>query len=105
MAEKQWYFKFDPATKEFIPGAVFTDEQPENSTTVDPALSNYIDAKWDGSAWTGTKTYEQFFKEQKEQQQSTPDPYQQQISTVANQLLKQNITLSQRVAVLEKEAK
>ncbi|GAO99825.1 hypothetical protein [Fructobacillus ficulneus] len=105
MAEKQWYFKFDPATKEFIPGAVFTEEQPDNSTTVDPATSGYIEPTWNGSAWTGTVTREQWVQQQQAQQQSTPDPYQQQISTVANQLLKQNITLSQRVAVLEKEAK
>ncbi|CAK1241418.1 hypothetical protein [Fructobacillus cardui] len=105
MSEKQWYFKFDPTTKEFIPGAVFEEEQPDNSTTVDPATSGYIDPTWNGSAWTGTKTYEQFLQEQKEQQQATPDPYQQQLSTIANQLLKQNIALSQRVSALEKETK
>ncbi|CAK1254422.1 hypothetical protein [Fructobacillus cardui] len=90
MAEKQWYFKFDPATKEFIPGAVFTDEQPENSTTVDPATSEYIDAKWDGSAWTGTVTREQWLQQQQSQQTQVPD-VQKQIADLYVRVLNQEL--------------
>ncbi|MFC4761023.1 hypothetical protein [Fructobacillus durionis] len=32
-----WYFKYDEATKELVPGAVNADTQPANSTAVDPA--------------------------------------------------------------------
>lgn len=34
--EKKFYFLFDENTKEFIPGAVYAEEQPANSTAVDP---------------------------------------------------------------------
>lgn len=98
------YFKFDPETKALIPGVIMSDTQPENSTTVDP-VSFFGPSIWDEKTQTWGITYDEYKKQNPEKFEVQIDPYQQQLSTIANQLLKQNIALSQRVDVLEKEAK
>ncbi|KMK53311.1 hypothetical protein FEFB_09850 [Fructobacillus sp. EFB-N1] len=101
----QWYFKFNPTTFEFIPGAIQSDEQPENTTTVEPT-GFYGLPKWNQStnSWTGN-SMDDYLAEQKANAKQQVDTQQQQLNTIANQLLKQNIALSQRVSALEKEAK
>lgn len=105
MAEKQWYFKFDPQSLEFIPGAIFADEQPDNTTNVEP--TGLMNPKWNAStnSWTG-QSVNDYLAEQKTSQKTNVNSVQQQLSTIANQFLQQNIALTKRVAELEaKEAK
>lgn len=103
--EKKWFFKFDPQTFEFVPGAILSEEQPENTTTVEPT-GFYGLPKWNPStnSWTG-QSIENYLAEQRDNAKQQINPQQQQLNTIANQLLKQNIALSQRVSALEKEAK
>ncbi|NLS38291.1 hypothetical protein GHU05_05025, partial [Fructobacillus tropaeoli] len=67
----KWYFKYDPQTYAFIPGAVH--EKVENSTDVEP--SGLVDPVWSPStnSWTG-KTYDEFLKEQQANQPTVVDP-------------------------------
>ncbi|MBS9336400.1 MULTISPECIES: hypothetical protein [Fructobacillus] len=103
--EKKWYFKYDPQTFEFIPGAILAEEQPENTTDIEPT-GFYGLPKWNPStnSWTG-QSIGDYLAEQKANAKQQLDPQQQQLNTIANQLLKQNIALSQRVSALEREAK
>ncbi|MBS9334992.1 hypothetical protein LQZ24_05865 [Fructobacillus sp. M1-13] len=101
----QWYFKYNPNTFEFIPGAIRAEEQPENTTDIEPT-GFYGLPKWNPStnSWTG-QSIGDYLAEQKANAKQQLDPQQQQLNTIANQLLKQNIALSQRVSALEREAK
>ncbi|CAK1232358.1 unnamed protein product [Fructobacillus tropaeoli] len=99
----KWYFKYDPQTYAFIPGAVH--EKVENSTDVEP--SGLIDPIWSPStnSWTG-KTYDEFLKEQQANQPTVVDPNQQALSMTANALLARLIEQDKRISELEsKEAK
>ena len=98
----KWYFKFDPQTYAFISGAVH--EQVDNSTEIEP--TGLINPVWNPStnSWTGQSMVD-YLAEQKANAKQQVDTQQQQLNTIANQLLKQNIALSQRVSALEKEAK
>lgn len=103
--EKKWYFKYNPQTFEFIPGAILAEKQPENTTDIEPT-GFYGLPKWNPStnSWTG-QSIGDYLAEQKANAKQQLDPQQQQLNTIANQLLKQNIALSQRVSALEREAK
>ncbi|CAK1248264.1 unnamed protein product [Fructobacillus fructosus] len=103
--EKKWYFKYNPQTFEFIPGSILAEEQPENTTDIEPT-GFYGLPKWNPStnSWTG-QSIGDYLAEQKANAKQQLDPQQQQLNTIANQLLKQNIALSQRVSALEREAK
>jgi hypothetical protein len=98
----KWYFKYDPQTYAFIPGAVH--EQVDNSTEIEP--SGLINPVWNPAtnSWTG-QSIGNYLAEQRDNAKQQINPQQQQLNTIANQLLKQNIALSQRVSALEKEAK
>lgn len=99
----KWYFKYDPQTYAFIPGAVH--EKVENSTDVEP--SGLIDPIWspNTNSWTG-KNYDEFLKEQQANQPTVVDPNQQALSMTANALLKRLIEQDKRITELEsKEAK
>lgn len=99
----KWYFKYDPATYAFIPGAVH--EKVDNSTDVEP--TGLMNPVWSPSTntWNG-KTYDEFFKEQKANQPTVVDPNQQALSMTANALLKRLIAQDKRITELEsKEAK
>ncbi|NLS38705.1 hypothetical protein GHU05_07195 [Fructobacillus tropaeoli] len=99
----KWYFKYDPQTYAFIPGAVH--EKVDNSTDVEP--SGLVDPVWSPStnSWTG-KTYDEFLKEQQANQPTVVDPNQQALSMTANALLKRLIVQDKRITELEsKEAK
>lgn len=103
--DKKWYFQYDPQTFELVPGAILADGQPENTTDVEPT-GFYGLPKWNPStnSWTG-QSMDDYLAEQRANAKQQVDTQQQQLNTIANQLLKQNIALSQRVSALEKEAK
>ncbi|KMK52938.1 hypothetical protein FEFB_13540 [Fructobacillus sp. EFB-N1] len=73
----KWYFKYDPQTYAFIPGAVH--EQVDNSTEVEP--SGLINPVWNPStnSWTG-QSMEDYLAEQKKNAQQQVDPNQQQLA-------------------------
>ncbi|CAK1228091.1 hypothetical protein [Fructobacillus tropaeoli] len=100
----KWYFKFDPQTYAFIPGAVH--EQVDNSTDVDPA--GILNPVWNPStnSWTG-QSMEDYLAEQKANSQQNVDPQQQQVANLAIQVMAMNQKLNARITALEaeKEAK
>ncbi|CAK1233930.1 hypothetical protein [Fructobacillus cardui] len=93
--EKKWFFKFDPQTFEFVPGAILSEEQPENTTTVEPT-GLYGLPKWNPStnSWTG-KSIDEYLAEQKANAQKQVDPQQQQLA----QLLQMIVSLKADSAV------
>ncbi|CAK1230070.1 unnamed protein product [Fructobacillus cardui] len=99
----KWYFKYDPQTYAFIPGAVH--EQVDNSTEVEP--SGLINPVWNPStnSWTG-QSMEDYLAEQKANAKPQVDP-QQQLANLAIQVMAMNQKLNARVTALEaeKEAK
>jgi hypothetical protein len=104
MADKKWWFQYDPQSFVFVPGAILADERPDNATDVEP--SGVMNPVWNPSTqtWAGD-SIENYLAEQSANAKQQVNQQQQQLNTIANQLLKQNIALSQRVSALEKEAK
>lgn len=103
--DKKWYFKFDPTTFEFVPGAILADEQPENATTIEPT-GFYGLPKWNPTtnSWTG-QPIDDYLAEQKANYQKQVDPNQQALASLAMQVMKTNAELTARVKALEaKEA-
>ena len=103
--EKKWYFKYDPQTFEFIPGAILAEEQPENTTDIEPT-GFYGLPKWNPStnSWTGN-SMDDYLAEQKANAKQPVDP-QQQLANLAMQVMLTNQKLTARISALEsKEAK
>lgn len=102
---KKWYFKYDSQTFNFIPGAILAEKQPENTTTVEPT-GFYGLPKWNSStnSWTG-KSMDDYLAEQKANAKKQVDPNQQELASLAMQVMKTNAELTARVKALEaKEA-
>lgn len=104
--EKKWYFKYNPQTFEFVPGAVLAEEQPDNATGVEP--SGLMNPVWNPStnSWTG-QSMDDYLAEQKANAKQQVDPNQQALASLAMQVMKTNAALSARITALEaeKEAK
>ncbi|USS92046.1 hypothetical protein [Fructobacillus americanaquae] len=83
----QWYFKYDPNTFEFIPGAIRADEQPDNTTTVEPT-GFYGLPKWNPStnSWTG-QSMNDYLAEQKANAGQQVDPQQQQLAQLLQMIV------------------
>ncbi|KMK52667.1 hypothetical protein FEFB_16050 [Fructobacillus sp. EFB-N1] len=99
----KWYFKFDPQTYAFIPGAVH--EHVDNSTEIEP--TGLINPVWNPStnSWTG-QSIDDYLAEQKANAKQHVDPQQQALNATANVLLTRLIAQDKRIAELEsKEAK
>ena len=96
-----WYFKYDPNTFVFIPGAIRADEQPDNTTTVEPT-GFYGLPKWNPStnSWTG-QSMDDYLAEQKANEQKQVDPNKQALASLAMQVMKTNAELTERVKALE----
>lgn len=104
-SDTKWYFKFDPTTFAFIPGAIRAEEQPENTTTVEP--SGLINPVWNPNtiSWTG-QSMDDYLAEQRANQPKVVDSNQQALNATANVLLTRLIAQDKRIAELEsKEAK
>ena len=97
---KKWYFKYDPKTFEFIPGAILSEEQPENTTDIEP--SGVMNPVWNSStnSWTG-QSLNDWLNSQKENTGKPVDQTQQQISQQAIQVMQDNAKLTARVKELE----
>lgn len=90
---KNWYFKYDPQTFEFVPGAILSAEQPDNTTAVDP--SGFMNPVWNPStnSWTG-QTYEEFAQEQQAKYKPVYDPVQKQIAGLTQMMIAQQAELA-----------
>lgn len=102
---KKWYFKYNPTTFEFIPGAIRADEQPENTTAVEPT-GFYGLPKWNPStnSWTG-QSIGDYLAKQKANEKQQLDPNQAAMANLAIQLMQTNANLSARITALENERK
>ncbi|CAK1248735.1 unnamed protein product [Fructobacillus tropaeoli] len=80
----KWYFKFDPQTYAFIPGAVH--EQVDNSTEIEP--TGLINPVWNPStnSWTG-QSMADYLAEQKKNAQQNVDPQQQQLANLLQMIV------------------
>lgn len=87
----KWYFKYDPTTYAFIPGAVH--EKVDNSTDVEP--TGLMNPVWSPSTntWTG-KTYAEFAQEQQANAQPVSDPVQKQIAGLTQMIIAQQAELA-----------
>jgi hypothetical protein len=87
----KWYFKYDPATYAFIPGAVH--EKVDNSTDVEP--TGLMNPVWSPSTntWTG-QTYEEFAQEQQAKYKPVSDPVQKQIAGLTQMMIAQQVELA-----------
>ncbi|CAK1245431.1 unnamed protein product [Fructobacillus tropaeoli] len=96
----KWYFKFDPQTYAFIPGAVH--EYVDNSTEIEP--TGLINPVWNPStnSWTG-QSMEDYLAEQKKNANQNVDPQQQQLANLAIQVMAMNQKLNARITALEAE--
>lgn len=96
----KWYFKYDPQTYAFIPGAVH--EKVDNSTEIEP--TGLINPVWNPStnSWTG-QSMEDYLAEQKKNANQNVDPQQQQLANLAIQVMAMNQKLNARITALEAE--
>lgn len=99
---KKWYFKYNPQTFDFIPGAILAEEQPENTTDIEP--SGVMNPVWNPStnSWTG-QSLDDWLNNQKENTRKTVDQTQQQIAQLAIQVMQDNAKLTARVKALEEK--
>lgn len=81
-----WYFKYNPKTFELLPGAVRADEQPENSTTIDPVGTPYPVFNVAKQAWESDTVKISELEERQKQQTQTPD-VQKQIADLTAKVL------------------
>lgn len=102
---KKWFFKYDPDKEnEFIPGAILSEEQPENATDVEPNGFHGL-PKWNESShkWEG-QSLADWLQEQKKNDIKQVDQT-QQLAQLAMQVMQDNAKLTARVKALEaKEA-
>lgn len=92
---KKWYFKYDPQTFEFVPGAVLAEEQPENATDVEPT-GFYGIPKWNESAheWEG-ESLTDWLQEQKANDINQVDSDKQMLSSLMTTMMKQEMRIQQ----------
>ncbi|CAK1236279.1 hypothetical protein [Fructobacillus fructosus] len=85
-----WYFKYNPQTFELVSGAVCADEQPENSTTIDPAGTPYPVFNVAKQAWESDTVKISELEERQKHQTQTPD-VQKQIADLYARVLNQEL--------------
>jgi hypothetical protein len=85
-----WYFKYNPKTFELLPGAVCADEQPENSTTIDPAGTPYPVFNVTKQAWESDPVKLAELEERQKKQPQVQD-VQKQIADLYARVLNQEM--------------
>ncbi|CAK1238721.1 unnamed protein product [Fructobacillus tropaeoli] len=102
MADKKWWFQYDPQSFAFVPGAILAEEQPDNTTDVEP--SGVMNPVWNPSTktWTG-ESIENYLAEHKANAKQQTNPQQQlaQLSMQVMQLMRSNAELTARVKAFE----
>lgn len=81
-----WYFKYNPQTFALVSGAVCADEQPENSTSVDPAGVLFPKFNVSKQSWESDPVKLAEYEEQQKKQEQSPD-MQQQIADLTAKVL------------------
>ncbi len=104
--EKKWYFKYDPQTFEFIPGSILAEEQPENTTDIEPT-GFYGLPKWNTStnSWIGD-SMDSYLSEKKSSAKQQVDSVQKQMASIVQMLVAQkadNMALKSQIAALSKQ--
>lgn len=103
---KKWYFKYDPEKgNEFIPGAILSEEQPDNATDAEPTGFRGL-PKWNESAhkWEG-ESLEDWLNNQKESAANYVDPNQKQLSDVTQIVMKQLAQQTAEITQLKAQIK
>ncbi|CAK1237507.1 hypothetical protein FFRU_160070 [Fructobacillus fructosus] len=93
--EKKWYFKYNPQTFEFIPGAILAEKQPENTTDIEPT-GFYGLPKWNESdhKWEG-QSLPDWLQEQKANDINQVDSDKQMLSSLMTTMMKQEMRIQQ----------
>lgn len=85
-----WYFKYDPQTFELLPGAIYAEEQPSNSTTVDPAGTPFPVFNVTKQAWESDPVKLAELEERQKNQPQVQD-VQKQIADLYARVLNQEL--------------
>lgn len=98
-----WFYKYDPQTKELVPGAIYSDEQPNNSTAVDPAGVMFPIWSAEKGAWLSDEKKLAAFNEQAGQKKA--DPVQAQMAQMYQIFMQQQALANVRDAKNEARIK
>ncbi|CAK1249978.1 hypothetical protein [Fructobacillus cardui] len=86
----KWFFKYDSETFELVPGAVRAEEQPDNSTTVDPAGTPFPKFNVAKQLWESDSVKLAELEERQKQQPQVQD-VQKQIADLYTRVLNQEM--------------
>ncbi|MDD9139198.1 hypothetical protein H7198_06225 [Fructobacillus sp. CRL 2054] len=94
-----WFFKFDENTHEYIAGAIYSDEQPANSTAVDPIGVMFPVWSAENGAWVSDP--DKLAKWNAEKNEKYTDPVQKQLATLAQLMMTRDVAQSKQIAQLQ----
>ncbi|MCT8386063.1 hypothetical protein [Leuconostoc mesenteroides] len=104
MEFENWYYIFDPDTKNYV-NAIYASEKPDNSTEIDP--QNLIAPLYDPETKSWVETYQNDSTENKTSEELISDLTQQLAVAQINQaktnasLIQQNAELTKQVLALQ----